>query len=48
LAQPLERRHYLAEHLRGAERFTAAGPGDGIMQVEDVDAIAAQPRQACQ
>jgi hypothetical protein len=35
LAQPLERRHHIAEHLSDAERFPAAGLGDRIMQVKD-------------
>ena len=42
LAQPLERRHYLTEHLSDAERFPAAGLGDRIVQVEDVDPIEVQ------
>ena len=45
LAQPLERRHHVIEHLSDAERFPAAGLGDRIVQVEDVDPIEAQSRQ---
>jgi len=41
LAQPLERRHYITEHLSDAERFPAAGLGDRIVQVEDIDPIEA-------
>ena len=39
LAQLLERRHYVIEHLSDAERFPAAGLGDRIVQVEDVDPV---------
>ena len=46
LAQPLERRHHLAKHLPDAERLAAAMLCDRIMQVEDIDPLAAQPRQA--
>ena len=41
LTQPLKRRHHIAEDLSDAERFPAAGLGDRIMQVEDVDPIEA-------
>jgi hypothetical protein len=46
LAQPLERRHHLLEHLRDTERLAAAILCDRIMQVEDVDPLAPQPREA--
>jgi hypothetical protein len=46
LPQPLECRHDVIEHLSNAERFGAAGLGDRIVQVEDVDPLAAQSRQA--
>jgi hypothetical protein len=41
LAQPLERRHHVTEHLSNAESLPAAGLGDRIVQVEDVDPIEA-------
>ena len=41
LAQPLERRHHVTEHLSDAECFPAAGFSDRIVQVEDVDPIEA-------
>ena len=45
MAQPLERRHHVTEHLSDAERFAAPSLGDRIVQMEDVDPIAAKPRQ---
>ena len=45
LPQPLECRHDISEHLSDTERFTAAGFGDRIVQVEDIDPIEAKSRQ---
>ena len=41
LAQPLERRHHITEHLSDAERFPAARLGDRIVQMEDIDPVEA-------
>ena len=46
LAQPLKRWHHLIHHLPHAERWPAPRLGDRVVQVEDVDSIEAQPRQA--
>ncbi len=45
LAQALERRHHLVEHLPDAERRSAAVLGDRIVQMKDVDPVKTQPRQ---
>ena len=45
LAQPLERRHHLVEHLPDAQRRSAAGLGNRIVQMKDVDPVKPQPRQ---
>ena len=45
LAQPLERRHHLVEHLPDAERRSAAVLGNRIVQMKDVDPVKPQPRQ---
>ena len=39
LAQAIERRHHVIEHLSDTECFPAATHGDRIVQVEDVDPI---------
>ena len=41
LAQQLERRYHVTEHLLDAESLPAAGLSDRIVQVEDVDPIEA-------
>ena len=41
LAQALERRHHITEHLSDAERFPAARLGDRIVQMEDIDPVEA-------
>ena len=46
LAQPLERRHQLVEHLSDAERFAAAVHRDHVVQVKDVHPLHAQSPQA--
>src|ERR1700733_9075980 len=46
LPQPLERRHDVLEDLSDAEGFPATGFGDCVVQMEDVNPIAAQPSQA--
>lgn len=45
LAQPLERRHHLAEHLPDAERCPAARLGDRVVEVDDVDPLELQARE---
>ncbi len=45
LAQALERRHHVAEHLLDAQRRSATRPGDRIVQVKDVDPVKTQSRQ---
>ena len=44
MAQALERRHNVIDHLVDTERFFATGFSDRVVQMEDVDAIATQPR----
>ena len=46
LAQALERRHHLVEHLPDAQRRSAAVLGNRIVQMKDVDPVKPQPRQA--
>src|SRR6185312_15959191 len=46
LAQFLESGHHLAEPLRDAERGTAAGVSDRIVQVKDIDVVPAQAFEA--
>src|SRR6185369_4809151 len=46
LPQPLERRHYILEDLPNTKRVPATGLGDRVVQMENVDMIAAQSRQA--
>jgi hypothetical protein len=40
------RRHDLLEDLSDTERFPATRIGDRVVQMKDVDPIAAQPSQA--
>jgi hypothetical protein len=44
VAQALERWHNVIDHLLDTERFFATGFSDRVVQMEDVDAIATQPR----
>ena len=44
MAQALERRHNVIDHLLDTERFFATGFSDRVVQMKDVDAIAPQPR----
>ena len=44
LAQALARRHNVIDHLLDTKRFFATGFSDRVVQMEDVDAIATQPR----
>ena len=46
LTQRFKRRNHLIQHLIGAERVTAAVHRDRIVQMENVDMIHLQPRQA--
>ena len=46
LAQPLECRHDLTEHLLDAECFPATSLANRIVQMEDVNPITAQSHQA--
>ena len=44
--QPLECRDHLAKHLPDAQRFAAAVLGDCVVQMEDIDPVATQSREA--
>jgi hypothetical protein len=44
LPQSLESWHHVIEHLLNAERFPAAGLGDRVLQVEDVDLVETKSR----
>jgi hypothetical protein len=46
LPQPLEARHDILEDLPGTERLPATRIGDRVVQMEDVDLVAAQRSQA--
>jgi hypothetical protein len=41
LPQPLKRRHHIVEDFSDTERVPATGVGDRVVQMEDVDMIAA-------
>ena len=42
MAQALERRHHVIDHLLDTERFFATGFSDRVVQMEDVDVFATQ------
>jgi hypothetical protein len=46
MPQPLERRHDILKDLSDTERVPATGLSDLVVQMEHVDAIAVQSRQA--
>src|SRR4051794_28510354 len=46
LTQALERRHHIVEHLPDTQRRSASALGDRIVQVEDIDPVETQSRQA--
>ncbi len=46
LAQALERRHHLAQHDLGGERPLPSVRRDPVVQLQEVDLVAAEPLQA--